>query len=125
MVEGKWLFPKIYEQYYKNYLFLKKKRINLFKKNIVVNHNYSNLNNIFYFKIVNNLNIINIIKLNYLYNINLTLNLNISNIFNNLYNLSKFKKHFKLPFFLSKNNNKFILDMSNIQENFNKLKKFK
>ena len=26
MVEGKWLFPKIYEQYYNNYLFLRKKK---------------------------------------------------------------------------------------------------
>ena len=94
MIEGKWSFPKIYEQYYKNYSFLKRKKFNLFKMNLINNNNYNNLNNIFYIKYYYSLKFYNIYKLNFLYNINLISNLKILKNNNILY---KFKKLFKLP----------------------------
>jgi hypothetical protein len=126
MVEGKWLFPKIYEQYYNNYLFLRKKKMNLFKNNLILNNNYSLLNNNYNLKYLNYINICNILKLNYIYNNHF--NLNLSNNINNfkINNLYKFKKLLILPLLYhnNNNNNNDILNLSNIQERFNNLKKF-
>ena len=90
MVEGKWLFSKIYEQYYKNYLFLRKKKINLIRINLVMGHNYNSYNNI-YIKYSNYINIYNLLKTNYIYNLFLVRNLNTKGNNYILYNFKKLK----------------------------------
>jgi hypothetical protein len=84
------LFFKIYEGYYRNYLFLRKKKLNLFKFNLIIGHNSNNYNNIFYINYYNKIKKSNLFKIYYFYDLYLLFNLNIlSNNYNNLY---KFKK---------------------------------
>ena len=98
MVEGKWLFSKIYEQYYKNYVFLKKTKINILKTKLITNYNYNCFNNNFYIKYIKIIKIINVLKAKYIYNYDILLfKLNIFNK-DNFLNY-KFKK-------LSLNNSK-------------------
>lgn len=82
MIEGRWALPKVYEEYYQRYWFLKKKKINIIRIYLVANSNkinyIMNLNIKKFYK--NNLN-----KLNYIYsiyNINY-LNINYKNKFYN------------------------------------------
>lgn len=124
MVEGKWLFPKIYEQYYKSYLFLKKRQNRLFKNNLIIKNNYALYNINYDIKYFSYMNIYNIFKLNYIYHdICSILDINKNNNTSNLY---KFEKLLKFPLLYNKNNkNKNnIFDWSNIQERFNSVKKF-
>jgi len=113
MVEGKWLFPKIYEQYYKSYLFLRKKETRLFKNNLIIRNNYSlsniyNINN--NIKYLNYINISNLFKSKYIYNICSILGINYNN---NISNLHKFKKLLKPPLLynkVNKNNKNNVFD---------------
>jgi len=42
MIEGKWMFPKIYEEYYERFSFLKKRKFNIIRLNFFLKKNYSN-----------------------------------------------------------------------------------
>ena len=79
MIEGKWALPKIYEEYYQRFWFLKKKKFNLMRIALITNNN--NITKINIFKFINN----NIYKINYVYNLNIfnILNIKINNIYFN------------------------------------------
>lgn len=136
MIEGKWSFPKIYEEYYKKYLFLKKKKMNLFKFNLILSYNNSYLNNFFYIKIVNNVNIINYTYLYYFLNKTIIKNSNnevIEEIKENKYNIiiknyniiNKFNYLYKFIKKYNNSNKYYKLCLYNIENNFNKkLNKF-
>lgn len=109
MIEGKWIFPKIYINFYSKHNFIKKKKYNLIKSGFILNNDYSNFF-LYYFNFVKfeniikkNLNYINNLKLNYINNLNffyiknLKLNYNLGNI------LYKYKKKFELPILFIKN----------------------
>ena len=109
MIEGKWIFPKIYINFYSKHNFIKKKKYNLIKSGFILNNDYSNFF-LYYFNFVKfeniikkNLNYINNLKLNYINNLNffyiknLKLNYNLGNIF------YKYKKKFELPILFIKN----------------------
>ena len=42
MIEGKWIFSKIYNEYYQNFSFLKKRKLNLIKFNFLKKKNFDN-----------------------------------------------------------------------------------
>lgn len=66
MIEGRWALPKVYEEYYQRYWFLKKRKINTTRIYLSANSNKINyIMNFNIIKLINN----NYNKLKYMYNI--------------------------------------------------------
>jgi len=109
MIEGKWIFPKIYINYYEKYNYLKKKKFNLMKSGFILNDDYSNFflhffNLIKFSNVINKqINYINTFNLLYKYNICLKQikYIHIINHYNNFF--FKYKKKFELPILFIKN----------------------
>lgn len=76
MVEGKWAFPKVYLNSYKQYLYKRTKKYNLLKKNILYDNNKYNLNKIYFFIKKKNFNI-NFFNINFFFKL-----VNILKLFN-------------------------------------------
>ena len=95
MIEGKWIFSKIYNEYYQNFSFLKKKKLNLIKFNFLKMKNFDN--NILTISKYKNNNLLH----NYYYNLN---NDRYNNQKNYFYHHLKFIKS-KVPLIYNNNSN--------------------
>jgi hypothetical protein len=100
MIEGKWALPKIYENFYKKYSYMRGKKFNLMKVGFIINKDYSECNSDFYFLNKNKNNFINYFYLHYYYSY---LNFMFFNFNKKISTCFKFEKNYKLPIFFVRN----------------------
>ena len=107
MIEGKWIFSKIYNEYYQNFSFLKKKKLNLIKFHFLKMKNFDN--HVLTLSKYKNNNLL----CNYYFNFN---NNKYNKLHNYMYHQSKFIKS-KIPLIFNNNS----MPIYNNNNNKNKL----